>query len=86
MSLANIYINDAGGQVDVLGRSAFLRYREALGDDIGGIPEGLYPGDYLKPVGEALAKEHGHALLANGRGRAGCRSPATRRWRHDDGH
>src|SRR3954466_6014426 len=47
------YINDAGAQVDVLARSAFLRYREALGEDIGAIPEGLYPGDYLKPVGEA---------------------------------
>ena len=58
------YINDAGGQVDVLGKSAFLRYREALGDDIGAIPEGLYPGDYLKPVGEALAKEHGKKLLS----------------------
>ncbi|MBX9774739.1 MAG: arginine--tRNA ligase [Xanthobacteraceae bacterium] len=57
------YINDAGAQVDVLARSAFLRYREALGDNIGPIPEGLYPGDYLKPVGEALAKEHGRALL-----------------------
>jgi len=57
------YINDAGGQVDVLGRSAYLRYREALGEDIGEIPAGLYPGDYLKPVGEALAKEHGKALL-----------------------
>ena len=49
------YINDAGAQVDVLARSAFLRYREALGEDIGAIPEGLYPGDYLKPVGAALA-------------------------------
>ena len=58
------YINDAGGQVDVLAKSAFLRYREALGDDIGAIPEGLYPGDYLKPVGEALAKDHGKKLLA----------------------
>ncbi|HEU4661485.1 MAG TPA: arginine--tRNA ligase [Pseudolabrys sp.] len=58
------YINDAGAQVDVLGRSAFLRYREAIGEDIGAIPEGLYPGDYLKPVGEALAAEHGSALLA----------------------
>jgi arginyl-tRNA synthetase len=56
------YINDAGAQVDVLGRSAFLRYREALGEDIGAIPEGLYPGDYLKPVGAALAAEYGHAL------------------------
>ena len=58
------YINDAGAQVDVLGRSAFLRYREALGEDIGGIPEGLYPGDYLKPVGAALAKEFGAKLKA----------------------
>jgi arginyl-tRNA synthetase len=57
------YINDAGGQVDVLARSAYLRYREALGDDIGAIPDGLYPGDYLKPVGEALAREHGRSLL-----------------------
>ena len=45
------YVNDAGAQVDALARSAFLRYREALGEDIGAIPEGLYPGDYLKPVG-----------------------------------
>ena len=51
------YINDAGAQVDVLARSAFLRYREALGEDIGAIPEGLYPGDYLKPVGQALVAE-----------------------------
>ena len=57
------YINDAGAQVDLLARSAYLRYREALGEDIGPIPEGLYPGDYLKPVGEALAKAHGNALL-----------------------
>ena len=58
------YINDAGAQVDVLARSAFLRYREALGEDIGEIPAGLYPGDYLKPVGEALAKEFGKELLS----------------------
>src|SRR5581483_10557159 len=56
------YINDAGAQVDVLARSAFLRYREALGENIGAIPEGLYPGDYLKPVGQALAAEHGSSL------------------------
>ena len=56
------YINDAGAQVDVLARSAFLRYREALGENIGAIPDGLYPGDYLKPVGEALAAEHKDAL------------------------
>ena len=57
------YINDAGGQIEVLARSALLRYREALGEDIGTIPEGLYPGDYLKPVGQALAATHGAALL-----------------------
>ena len=57
------YVNDAGAQVDVLARSAFLRYREALGEDIGAIPEGLYPGEYLKPVGEALAAEYGDALI-----------------------
>jgi arginyl-tRNA synthetase len=56
------YVNDAGAQVDVLARSAFLRYREALGDTIGAIPDGLYPGDYLKPVGEALAVENGAKL------------------------
>jgi arginyl-tRNA synthetase len=56
------YINDAGAQVDVLARSAHLRYREALGETIGAIPEGLYPGDYLKPVGQALAAEHGDKL------------------------
>jgi arginyl-tRNA synthetase len=56
------YINDAGAQVDVLARSAYLRYREALGEDIGGIPEGLYPGEYLVPVGQALAAEYGRAL------------------------
>lgn len=55
------YINDAGAQVDVLGRSTYLRYCEALGDDIGEIPAGLYPGEYLKEVGEALAKRDGAA-------------------------
>jgi arginyl-tRNA synthetase len=58
------YINDAGAQVDVLARSAFLRYREALGESIGEIPEGLYPGDYLRPVGQALSAEYGDKLLA----------------------
>jgi arginyl-tRNA synthetase len=57
------YINDAGGQVNVLARSAFLRYREALGEDIGAIPDGFYPGEYLKPVGVALAAEHGKSLI-----------------------
>jgi arginyl-tRNA synthetase len=56
------YINDAGAQVDKLGASALLRYREALGEEIGEIPEGLYPGDYLKPVGEALKAAHGESL------------------------
>ena len=56
------YTNDAGGQVDVLARSAYLRYREALGETIS-IPEGLYPGDYLKPLGAKLAKDHGKSLL-----------------------
>jgi arginyl-tRNA synthetase len=53
------YINDAGAQVDTLGRSTYLRYREALGEPIGTIPEGLYPGEYLKEVGAALAKRDG---------------------------
>src|SRR6266536_2146064 len=61
------YVNDAGAQVDALARSAYLRYREALGDDIGAIPEGLYPGDYLEPVGAALAAEHGRGLIDRGR-------------------
>ncbi|MER9679492.1 arginine--tRNA ligase [Mesorhizobium sp. M0184] len=56
-------INDAGSQIDVLGRSVMLRYREALGDEIGDIPAGLYPGDYLIPVGQALASEFGRSLL-----------------------
>ncbi|MCH8862533.1 MAG: arginine--tRNA ligase [Proteobacteria bacterium] len=57
------YINDAGAQIDVLARSVYLRYQQALGIDIGDIPEGFYPGDYLIPVGEALAKEQGDAWL-----------------------
>jgi arginyl-tRNA synthetase len=57
------YINDAGAQVEVLAQSAFLRYREALGEDIGEIPAGLYPGDYLKAVGEKLKAEFGDSLL-----------------------
>ncbi|WFR97094.1 arginine--tRNA ligase [Rhizobium tumorigenes] len=56
------YINDAGSQIDVLARSVFLRYREALGEQIGEIPAGLYPGDYLVPVGKALADEFGTKL------------------------
>ena len=56
------YINDAGAQIDVLARSVMLRYREALGEEIGEIPAGLYPGDYLVPVGRALADEFGRSL------------------------
>lgn len=56
------YINDAGAQVDVLARSAFHRYREALGRDVGPVGEGLYPGDYLVPVGKQLASEFGETL------------------------
>jgi arginyl-tRNA synthetase len=57
------YINDAGAQVDVLARSAYLRYREALGEKIGEIPEGLYPGNYLKSTGQALAEKYGPQFL-----------------------
>ncbi|MFV0645052.1 MAG: arginine--tRNA ligase [Sphingomonadaceae bacterium] len=57
------YVNDAGAQVDVLARSVYLRYREALGQDIGAIPDGLYPGDYLVPVGQALAQQYGDTYL-----------------------
>jgi arginyl-tRNA synthetase len=53
------YVNDAGAQVDMLARSVHIRYREALGEDIGDIPEGMYPGDYLKPVGTILAAKYG---------------------------
>ena len=58
------YTNDAGVQVDTLARSAYLRYREALGEAVGEIPPGFYPGEYLKPVGEALAREYGPRLAA----------------------
>src|SRR5215218_3244305 len=58
------YVNDAGAQVDTLARSVHLRYCEALGDDIGEIPEGMYPGDYLKPLGILLAAEHGARFAA----------------------
>jgi arginyl-tRNA synthetase len=67
------YINDAGGQVDTLARSAFLRYREALGETIGAIPEGLYPGDYLVPVGKQLAEIHS-ARCSLWMKPSGCRS------------
>jgi arginyl-tRNA synthetase len=57
------YINDAGAQIEVLTQSSWLRYREALGEYIGAIPEGLYPGDYLKQVGEELKADYGEDLL-----------------------
>ena len=57
------YVNDAGAQVDTLARSVHARYREACGETIGAIPEGLYPGDYLVPVGEALAARDGRRWL-----------------------
>jgi len=57
------YVNDAGSQVQTLARSVHLRYREALGEDIGEIPEGMYPGDYLKPIGVALAAEFGDRFV-----------------------
>jgi arginyl-tRNA synthetase len=57
------YVNDAGAQVDTLARSLYLRYREALGEDIGEIPEGLYPGDYLMPVAIVLASDYGDELV-----------------------
>jgi len=58
------YVNDAGAQVDTLARSVHLRYREALGEDIDEIPDGMYPGDYLKPVGTILAAQHGDKYVA----------------------
>jgi arginyl-tRNA synthetase len=61
------YINDAGAQTDKLADSAFVRYREALGEVIGEIPEGLYPGDYLVPVGTALVEKFGNTLLSQDR-------------------
>jgi arginyl-tRNA synthetase len=62
------YVNDAGGQVDTLARSVHLRYREALGEDVGEIPEGLYPGDYLIPVAAELAAAHGDAFVSKPEG------------------
>ena len=78
------YINDAGAQVDVLARSVFLRYREALGENIGAIPEGLYPGDYLKPVGGELAAEYGGQAQHDEGGRMAAHR-AREGHCHDDG-
>jgi len=57
------YINDAGAQVDILARSTHLRYREALGEAIGPIPDGFYPGEYLNETAHALAKRDGQKWL-----------------------
>lgn len=61
------YINDAGAQIDKLADSAFHRYREALGEAAGEVPEGLYPGDYLVPAGQALKAKYGESLRAQPR-------------------
>ncbi len=73
------YINDAGAQVDVLARSAFLRYREALGEDIGAIPEGLYPGDYLETRRGCARRAARPRASGRARGANGCRSCAPPR-------
>jgi len=78
---ARVLHQRCGAQVDVLARSAYLRYREALGEEIGAIPDGLYPGDYLKPVGAALAAEHGAALNQKNPKMTGSPSCARRRSR-----
>jgi arginyl-tRNA synthetase len=57
------YVNDAGSQVQTLARSVHLRYREALGEDIGEIPDGMYPGDYLRPIGAQLAADFGNRFV-----------------------
>jgi arginyl-tRNA synthetase len=72
------YINDAGAQVAKLGASTYLRYLEALGETIGAIPEGLYPGEYLRPIGAALAKKYGDTLkaMSDAKRNAICRDAA----------
>lgn len=62
-AVGEYYFNDAGTQIDVLAQTSLLRYQEALGEDIGDIPEGLYPGEYLKDVGEGLKSKYGKSLL-----------------------
>src|ERR1700722_14667526 len=62
------YVNDAGAQVDQLARSAFLRYRESLGEDIGAIPEGLYPGEYVKEAAYLVGQQYGDALIGRPEG------------------
>ena len=57
------YVNDGGGQIDALARSVYLRYKEALGEDIGDIVEGLYPGKYLIEIGEYFVQRDGNKWL-----------------------
>ena len=77
------YVNDAGAQVDTLARSVHARYREACGEAIGEIPEGLYPGDYLVPVGEALAGPRRPTLAGGAGGGLAAGNPQLRHRRHD---
>jgi arginyl-tRNA synthetase len=70
------YINDAGAQIDVLARSVMLRYEQALGADIGEIPAGLYPGEYLVPVGRELANEYGDRLKNDPKALTICKEKA----------
>ena len=77
------YVNDAGAQVDTLARSVHARYREACGETIGAIPEGLYPGDYLVPVGEALAARDGRRWLEEPESDLAARDPPLCHRRHD---
>ena len=82
------YINDAGAQVDALARSAYLRYREALGEDIGEIPAGLYPGDYVKPVGSGAGegvRPRAAELPRGALAAAGARDGDRRHAGHDQG-
>ena len=80
------YINDAGAQVDTLGRSTFLRYREALGEPIGGIPEGLYPGEYLKDVGAEDRRARRRAVADTARERLAAGDARLRHRRADGRH
>ncbi len=81
-SIREYYVNDAGGQVDTLARSVHLRYREALGEDIGEIPEGLYPGDYLVPVGAGAGRPNfGEQYARRARSRMAGRCSARTRSR-----
>ena len=75
------YINDAGAQVDALARSLHLRYREALGEAIGAIPEGLYPGDYLKDTARRLARARRQRMARRGRGGVAAGAARVRRRR-----